>query len=75
MILTHELKGLIAKRGLSQCKMAKILGISAKTFYEKMKIGRFNSDEIQRMIQILDIENPLEIFFAKEVTCKDTNRD
>ena len=65
MIRTNELKGLIAKNGLSQAKMAEIIGITPKTFYEKMKIGVFGSDEIQIMIDNLNIDNPTEIFFEK----------
>lgn len=65
MIRTDELKGLIAKKGLSQAKVAKMINVSPKTFYEKMKIGVFGSDEIQIMIDELNIENPTEIFFAK----------
>lgn len=68
MIRTDELKGIIAKNGLSQVKVAKMIGVTPKTFYEKMKIGIFGSDEIQIMIDKLNIENPTDIFFAKEVT-------
>lgn len=66
MIRTNELKGEIVKKGYSQSDIAKMLGITPKTFYEKMKIGVFGSDEIQIMIDNLHIENPMEIFFAKE---------
>ncbi len=65
MIQTNELKGIIAKNGLSQAKVAKMLGITPKTFYEKMKTGVFGSDEIQIMIDNLNIEDPVAIFFAK----------
>ncbi len=66
MIKTNELKGIIAKNGLSQSDVAALIGITPKTFYEKMKIGIFGSDEIQIMIDELGIDNPAEIFFAKE---------
>ena len=66
MIRTDELRGLLAKHGVSQSDMAKKIGITPKTFYEKMKIGVFGSDEIQTMIEELHIENPADIFFAKE---------
>ena len=56
MIQTDELKGIIAKRGLSQAKVAKMLGITPKTFYEKMKAGVLVSEEIQIMINNLNIE-------------------
>lgn len=64
VIKTNELRGLIAKNGLSQAKMARKLGITPKTFYEKMKIGVFGSDEIQIMIDELHIEDPMNIFFS-----------
>lgn len=75
MIKTDELKGIIAKNGLSQSKVAKIIGITPKTFYEKMKIGVFGSDEIQIMIEYLNICNPIDIFFADEVTYKVTKNE
>lgn len=66
LIKTDELRGIIVKNGFSQSDIAKKIGITPKTFYEKMKSGVFGSDEIQIMIDILKIENPIEIFFAKE---------
>ncbi len=66
MIRTDKLRGVIAEKGYSQTDIAKTIGITPKTFYEKMKIGIFGSDEIQIMIEKLDIENPMEIFFAEE---------
>ena len=68
MIQTNKLRGIIAERGLSQSDVAKEIGITPKTFYEKMKIGVFGSDEIEIMISMLDIKDPVSIFFAKEVT-------
>lgn len=66
MIRTDKLRGVIAEKGYSQTDIAKFIGITPKTFYEKMKIGIFGSDEIQIMIEKLDIENPMDIFFAGE---------
>lgn len=68
MILTDDLRGIIVKKGYSQRKVAKILGITEKTFYEKMKKGVFNSAEIQAMIELLEIDDPKTIFFAKDVS-------
>lgn len=65
MVDTMKLKGIISERGLSQRRVAKTLGMTEKTFYGKMKRGVFDSDEIQQMIELLRIENPVEIFFAK----------
>ena len=65
MIRTDKLRGIIAEKGLSQTDVAKEIGITPKTFYEKMKIGVFGSDEIETMIALLDIKDPASIFFAK----------
>lgn len=64
MIKTDELRGVIARNGYSQSDIARMIGITPKTFYEKMKIGVFGSDEIQVMIDKLHIEDPMAIFFA-----------
>ena len=66
MIKTEKLKGIFAEKGLSQTQVAKLIGITPKTFYEKMSKGVFGSDEIQIMIDELKIENPTEIFFASK---------
>lgn len=68
MILVNELKGKIVARGLTSEKVAEHLGISTKTFYNKLQRGVFGSDEIEKMMILLNIENPAEIFFAKQVT-------
>lgn len=66
MIQTDELRGIIAKRRMSQAEVAGIIGISPKTFYNKMKKGVFGSDEIETMITYLKIDNAMEIFFANK---------
>ena len=66
MIKTDKLKGIIVSEGLTQQDVARAIGITPKTFYEKMKHGVFGSDEIQIMIDLLKIENPVAIFFASE---------
>ena len=72
MIDTQKLKGLIAERNTSQRQVAFALGMTEKTFYEKMKIGIFGSDEIDKMIELLEIQDPMPIFFAQLVTLKVT---
>ena len=68
MVNTNKLRGIIAEHGLDQKDVAEMIGKSPKTFYEKMKKGKFDSDEIMRMVSGLDIKNPAEIFFATDVT-------
>lgn len=68
MVDVNKIRGIIAERGLSQRKVAEELGITEKTFYRKMRIGVFGTDEASRLVEILAIENPGEIFFAELVT-------
>ena len=68
MIDTNELRGIIAKNGLSQSELARKLGMTPKTFYDKMKKGVFSSNEIEKMIVQLGIENPIAIFFVNNAT-------
>ena len=68
MVNTDELRGVIAKNGKTQSDVAKMINITPKTFYMRMQKGVFGSDEIQIMIDELHIDNPMDIFFAKEVT-------
>lgn len=64
MIDTNALRGIIVANGLTQEKVARNIGINPKTFGKKMKKGVFGSDEIEAMIKLLAIENPMAVFFA-----------
>ena len=66
MVDTNELRGIFAKNGKTQTDVAKMLNITPKTFYLRMKKGVFGSDEIQVMIEEFNIKNPIEIFFKNE---------
>ena len=68
MVDVNRLRGLIAERGLSQRKVAKLLGMSEKTFYNKMKSGVFVSTEMSALIELLDISDPAGIFFTEFVS-------
>ena len=68
MIDVNKLRGRMAEKNRNGRDMAKVIGKTPKTFYSKMKAGVFDSDEIEAMVRDLEIQNPLEIFFATEVT-------
>lgn len=65
MVRTDKIRGLMAEKNVSGVDMAKALNIAPKTFYVKMKSGKFGTDEAEIMIDVLEIPNPTEIFFAK----------
>jgi hypothetical protein len=68
VVNTNKLRGLMAEKGRTGQDMAKVIKKTPKTFYTKMKEGVFDSDEIEAIIKELEIENPMEIFFANNVT-------
>lgn len=66
MVDTRRLKGIIVENDLTQEKVAFAIGITPKTFYAKMKKGVFGSDEMDKMIDLLHIEDPTSVFFAQK---------
>ena len=65
MLDTNRLKSVFVLNGKTQEDVANYLGMSTKTFYLRMKKGVFGSDEIEKMIEYLNIDDPMPIFFAK----------
>lgn len=57
MVNTDELRGIFAKNKKTQTDIAKMIGVTPKTFYLRMQKGVFGSDEIQIMINELNIES------------------
>ena len=68
MVHVKKLRGKMAEKGRTGIDMARVIKKTPKTFYDKMKKGVFDSDEITAIVEDLNIENPMEIFFAEEVT-------
>ena len=68
MVDVNKLRGIIVERGLTGEKVAKLMNMSRKTFYLRMKDAKFNSDEMDKLIDILNIDDPMRVFFANKVT-------
>ena len=68
MINVKKLRGLMAEKGRTGKYMAAVIKKTPKTFYDKMRKGVFDSDEIIAIVEDLDIKNPMDIFFTDEVT-------
>ena len=68
MVNTNKLKGKLKEKAMTQKHMARIIGISERSFNSKINKGSFKDNEIAIMIETLEIENPVPIFFAKNVT-------
>lgn len=68
MLDVQEIKGSIAKCGLSQRRVANLLGITEKTFYLKMKAGVFRTDELEQIAEILGISDIGILFRRVNIT-------
>lgn len=65
MIRVNDLKAEFTRNGYTQEEIAKKLGITPNTLRRRLTTGVFGSDEISKLIDILNIENPMSIFFAE----------
>jgi predicted transcriptional regulator len=75
MINANMLKGHIVTNGLTVKKIAKIIGIDAATLYRKINgQSDFYCHEIIDICRILNIKDPIPIFFADKLT-KTQERD
>ena len=61
-LLEYEMK----KKNISIGEMCKKLSISRSAFYRKCRgISQFTQEEIKNIVEILELESPVAIFFAK----------
>lgn len=61
------------ERGVSISKMCSVLGMSRSAFYRKCNgISEFTLGEIQKIVDYLELDSPMEIFFYPESVLKDT---
>lgn len=64
-LLEYEMK----IHNLSVGKMCEKLGMSRSAFYRKCNgISEFTQSEMQKIIDILDLQDPCVVFFSKEVS-------
>ena len=64
MINIPKLRGRIAEAGYNNKQIAEKIGVHPATLCRKLEKGVFNSDEIQSLIKVLNIEDPMSIFFV-----------
>jgi len=68
MLDIKALRAEMVRNGYTQAALAKEIGLSDKTFGTRLKTGDFGVKEIEVMIKVLHLKEPLAIFFAQEVT-------
>lgn len=73
MLNVPEFKAAMVRKGFTQKMIAEKLGVSEKTLCERIKAKRFGTEEIEILIPLLDIQDPMAIFFDGVVTYKVTS--
>lgn len=58
----------MVRNGMTQEELAKAIGMPRTTLYRRLKKGVFGTDEAEKIIAVLHIEDPGPIFFDKKVT-------
>ena len=61
----NALRGEVKRNGLTLAEVAKSIGISESSMSRKLKNGTFCLDEAVKLVELLDIKEPTEIFFAR----------
>lgn len=72
MLNVLEFKAAMVRKGYTQKALSAILGISERTFCDRLKKRRFGTEEIEQLIPVLEINDPMHIFFDGIVTSKVT---
>ena len=68
MVAANLLRAELAKNSMTQADLAREIGLSPQTLSKKLKKGVLGSDEIERILNVLPIEDPMSVFFAKKVS-------
>ncbi len=68
MIDIKLLRAEMARNGCSQKELAEKIGMRPATIARRMKKAVFLTDEVEKIIDVLNIQNPMEVFFAQKTT-------
>ena len=74
MINQEGLREIWISKGYTQDKVAKKIGLQVRTFRNRIKNGTLTTNDIDKLVELLDIKNPTSIFFIQCVTLKETNK-
>lgn len=64
MVDTNKLKAVITEKGLTQTEVHNRMGLSKRQWQCRMEKKKFDSDDMMKLVTILEIENPTPIFFV-----------
>ena len=64
-LLEYKMKS----KGVTTDELCQLIGISRSAFYRKCNgVSEFTLNEIKKIVLVLDLESPIDIFFADEVS-------
>lgn len=66
MFNAQEFRAQLSRMGYTQRRLAKELGMSDNTMTQKIKTGKFTLVEANEIGRILQIKDPVPIFFSQE---------
>ena len=72
MVDTPKIRALLAQYNIDRTLAASVTGVSVKTFYQKLKTGKFYVSEAERLADLLGVDVK-EIFFAQERSPEEPN--
>jgi lambda repressor-like predicted transcriptional regulator len=64
MLDVRALKAEMIKKGYTQVTLSEEIGMSPRTFSNRLKTGDFGTKEIEVITSVLDLKDPWGIFFA-----------
>ena len=67
MFNEREFEAQMARKGVKKYELAEKLGMTYTSLYRKIKSGRFTREEIGKIIELLEIKDPVPIFFEEEL--------
>lgn len=68
MLDVKSLKAEMVRNGYTQSALAAELGITTRTFSNRLNTGDFGVKEIEVITKALNLKDPFSIFFANKVT-------
>ena len=66
MVNVDKILGRIREKRMTQQEVAKRLGIANRTMATRLQTGKFWTDELERLADILELESPGEFFWPKD---------
>lgn len=65
MVNVDKILGRIREKRMTQKEVAELLGIATRTMATRIETGKFWTDELEKLAEILEIESPGEFFWPK----------